>query len=107
MRDPQLKARFTRGVTEWSKVDSMARKLIEAETPHDALKLMQPIRIYIAVSDGFFSGSHGYPHLPVFSNDPAELHRIYPHATVIEYIARPTQIMSRPDQDPGMGTKRE
>jgi len=78
-------------------VDSMARKLIEAETPQEALKLMQSLRIYIAISDGYFSGSHGYPHLPVFSHDPEELHRIYPHATVVEYVARPVKVAVRPD----------
>lgn len=83
----------------------MARRLIEAETPQDAVKLMQPLRIFIALSDGYFSGSHGYPYLPVFSHDPDELHRIYPQATVIEYVARPVKVAVRPD--PGMGTKRE
>jgi len=74
---------------------SMARKVIEAETPKDALSLMRPIKIYIAVQGEFYAGSHGYPHLPVFSSDSEHLRKIYPNATIVEFIARPTRIVSR------------
>lgn len=72
----------------------MARKLIEAETPKAALDLMRPLKIYIALQGDFFAGSHGYPHLPVFSSDPVALQKIFPDATIVEYIARPTRLVS-------------
>lgn len=55
---------------------------------------MRPLKIYIALQGDFFAGSHGYPYLPVFSPDPEALQKIYPGATIVEYIARPTRLVT-------------
>ena len=56
---------------------------------------MRPLKIYIAIQGDFFAGSHGYPHLPVFSPDPVVLQKIYPDATIVEYVAQPTKLITR------------
>lgn len=83
------------GTTELNKVGNMmARRILEAETPKAALGLMRPLRLYIALQGDHFCGSHGYPYLPVFSPDPEELSRMYPHATIVEYRAIPVRLVT-------------
>jgi len=76
-----------------------AKKIIEAEDPKEMMQLMHPIRIYIAIQGDYYAGSHGYPHLPVFSSDPETLRKVYPGATIIEYHAQPKRVVLKPSQN--------